>query len=619
MKAAASENWDILAIQEPALNDKNAIGITSKWISVYPTNHLRDGQPRSRSLLLVNRKISTNCWRAIPLGTADVTAIELQTSRGKTRIYNVYNDGAHDNTIELLETHLASKPRNVNVILLGDFNRHHPYWDEERNEHLFTDARLEAAEKLLELVAANDLVMTLPGGMPTHKLYTTQNPSRLDNVFISSRLEDDVDLCTAIQAPRITSTDHFAIHTIVNLGCERAKVEIRRNFPKTDWDEFNKKLKTRTEALPTGKIASINNFNRRLEELMKAIQSTIEEVVPTIRQSPHTKRWWSSELTRLWKEKNKLSRLVCRYDYEISHPIHDERRQAENDFRNMIRDSQRACWNNFIDTAEVDELWGVHRYLTGARGDGGATRTPSLTVISPDGQKKICDSNDDKGNAFFGTHFPVPAKHDIPEDKAYPNNVEPFRRVTGAQLRRVIARLKPYKAPGPDGIPNCIFTNCADILVPLLVPLYRATFTLKHYPQAWRESVTVIIRKPGKPDYSNPKAYRPIALLNVISKLLSACVAEELNRIAERWNLLPEHHFGGRQGRTTSDSMHTLSSFIKNAWRNGDVVAGLFLDVSGAFPNASPAMLAHNLRKSGIPEEYVTWILCGSHLAYFLG
>ncbi|QRV77059.1 Reverse transcriptase from transposon X-element protein [Ceratobasidium sp. AG-Ba] len=510
MKAASPENWDILAIQEPALNDKNAIGITSNWILVYPTNHLRDGQPRSRSLLLVNRRLSTNCWRAIALGSADVTAIKLETSRGKTRIYNVYNDGAHDTTIELLETHLANTPRNVNVILVGDFNRHHPYWDEERNEHLFTEARLEAAEKLLDLVAANNLVMTLPG-----------------------------------------------------------------------------------------KILSVNGFNKRLSDLMKAIQVTIEELVPTTKQSPHTKRWWSSELTRLWKEKNKLSKLICRYDYENSHPIHDELKQAENDFRNLIRDSQRACWNNFIDRAEADDLWGAHRYLTGTKGDGGATRIPTLIVTGPDGEKTTCESGDEKREAFYGTLFPTPVEHDTPGDEEYVDDVEPFRRVTGAQLRRVLARLSPYKAPGPDGIPNCVFTNCADILVPLLVPLYRATFTLKYYPQAWRESVTVIIRKPGKPDYSNPKAYRPIALLNVISKLLSA--------IAERWNLLPEHHFGGRQGRTTSDSMHTLTSFIKNAWRNGDVVAGLFLDVSGAFPNASPVMLAHNLRKSGIPEEYVTW------------
>jgi hypothetical protein len=35
-------------------------------------------------------------------------------------------------------------------------------WDEERNGHLFTAANLNAAEELIELIANNHLVMTLP-------------------------------------------------------------------------------------------------------------------------------------------------------------------------------------------------------------------------------------------------------------------------------------------------------------------------------------------------------------------------------------------------------------------------------------------------------------------------
>jgi len=37
---------------------------------------------------------------------------------------------------------------------------------------------------------------------------------------------------------------------------------------------------------------------------------------------------------------------------------------------------------------------------------------------------------------------------------------------------------------------------------------------------------TIVLRKPGKSDYSIPNAYRPIALLDIFAKLLSACVKE---------------------------------------------------------------------------------------------
>ncbi|KAF8597946.1 hypothetical protein BDV93DRAFT_426352, partial [Ceratobasidium sp. AG-I] len=80
--------------------------------------------------------------------------------------------------------------------------------------------------------------------------------------------------------------------------------------------------------------------------------------------------------------------------------------------------------------------------------------------------------------------------------------------------------LAMHKTPGPDGIPNSMFKQCKDLLIPHLLPLYRATFRLKHYPDAWKLSTTVVLRKPDRPDYTAPKAYRPIALLNVISKIL---------------------------------------------------------------------------------------------------
>jgi hypothetical protein len=37
--------------------------------------------------------------------------------------------------------------------------------------------------------------------------------------------------------------------------------------------------------------------------------------------------------------------------------------------------------------------------------------------------------------------------------------------------------------------------------------------------------MTVIIPKPNEPDYSDPKAYRPIALLNCLRKILEKLMA----------------------------------------------------------------------------------------------
>ena len=38
------------------------------------------------------------------------------------------------------------------------------------------------------------------------------------------------------------------------------------------------------------------------------------------------------------------------------------------------------------------------------------------------------------------------------------------------------------------------------------------------------------------------------------------------------------------------------------------MVSALFLDIKGAFPSVSTERLMHDLRKKGIPIEYVNWL-----------
>ncbi|KAF8591798.1 hypothetical protein K439DRAFT_1290926, partial [Ramaria rubella] len=116
--------------------------------------------------------------------------------------------------------------------------------------------------------------------------------------------------------------------------------------------------------------------------------------------------------------------------------------------------------------------------------------------------------------------------------------------VSDTQITRAIRKLNPFKAPGKNGICNSVLINCADILIPYLGPLYCATFNLNIYPASWRDSITVIIRKPGKLTYSDPGVFRPIALLDTIGKVLSSCIAESIVHKSEERAILPPNHFG---------------------------------------------------------------------------
>ena len=174
------------------------------------------------------------------------------------------------------------------------------------------------------------------------------------------------------------------------------------------------------------------------------------------------------------------------------------------------------------------------------------------------------------------------------------------------QITRATHKLSTHKAPGPDGVPNIVLKKSINVIVTHLYFIFRAIFGLKTYPSEWKESITVVLRKPGKPSYQEPKAYRPIALLNTLGKLFSSLIADDLSHFCETRGVFPNTQFGGRPGHCTSDSMLLLTHSIKDVWRRKKVASILFLDVQGAFPNVVKETLLHNMRQRGVPSKYVT-------------
>jgi ribonuclease HI len=153
-----------------------------------------------------------------------------------------------------------------------------------------------------------------------------------------------------------------------------------------------------------------------------------------------------------------------------------------------------------------------------------------------------------------------------------------------------------------------VLQKCLEHLSEYLLHLFRGVFNLRTYYTGWQEFTTAVLKKPDKPNYELPKAWRPIALLCTIPKVLTAIVAEGISHLVEKNTLLPDTHFGGRPGRTTTDAIHYLVGKIKSAWGKKKVTSVLFLDVEGAFPNAVTDRLIHNLRKRRIPTAYVKFI-----------
>ena len=91
------------------------------------------------------------------------------------------------------------------------------------------------------------------------------------------------------------------------------------------------------------------------------------------------------------------------------------------------------------------------------------------------------------------------------------------------------------------------------MLVPYLGAIFRGMFMHRVYSERWKTFKTVVIRKPGHDDYSNPNSYQPIALLDTVAKVLSSCMKTKLAHHMEKVDTLLKLQFSGRLGRSTTD------------------------------------------------------------------
>lgn len=182
-----------------------------------------------------------------------------------------------------------------------------------------------------------------------------------------------------------------------------------------------------------------------------------------------------------------------------------------------------------------------------------------------------------------------------------------FSPLTVEELESVVNQLPKKKAAGPDHLANELIQTALPIISPPLLSILNASLKLGHFPTPWRTATTVIIRKHDKENYSQPNLYRPIALLSCLGKIYEKIITNRMTFWAETKGVLADSHMGGRKQSSVEDAGLILTSWIRCKWREGKVVAGLFLDVKSVYPSIHNRRLLHLLTGKGFP----TYLLHG--------
>jgi hypothetical protein len=110
-----------------------------------------------------------------------------------------------------------------------------------------------------------------------------------------------------------------------------------------------------------------------------------------------------------------------------------------------------------------------------------------------------------------------------------------------------------------------------------------------------------VVPKPGKEDYSLPKCYRPVALLECLGKLLEKVIAKHLSHDITSLSLIPTSQFGACPHSSTVDVGLCLTHDMETAHALGSICGMILFDIQGFFDNVNHNCLVSLVHSLGFP------------------
>ena len=126
------------------------------------------------------------------------------------------------------------------------------------------------------------------------------------------------------------------------------------------------------------------------------------------------------------------------------------------------------------------------------------------------------------------------------------------------------------------------------------------------FPKNWKTAKVIPLHK--KEDKNNPKNYRPVALLPILSKILEKAIFLQTIRYLDENSLLNHSHHGFRKSHNTCTALLQMYNEWIEAYEEGKISAVFMIDMSAAFDVVNHSILLQKLKIYGFEENINSWI-----------
>ena len=401
-------------------------------------------------------------------------------------------------------------------------------------------------------------------------------------------------------------SDHFAPFLFCK-GYSRVSKDVK--FTYINYNSLDQGLLCQALQDEIYNITIDNNVNNSFSSITNAIEKVIEKNIPRktlfLKDKQVNKQWITPELKRHIHERHKLYKKYLKKPISLGKTYKDYR----NKVNNMIIQAKRTYYNTkFQDNAgSTKESWKIINEIMG----GKSTKGTNITHLNINDRKMTNPAIiSDYMNSFFST-IGSNLANDLPTCTVSPSayltgNYPDFipADTTPDEITAIIKSLK-CSAPGLDGIHIKVIKATVCVLAPVISKLINVSFKTGIFPDKLKTTKVIPIFKGG--DHHNVSNYRPISILNSLSKIFERAMYDRLITFLDNNEILCKRQFGFRKKLSPKIAIIKFVECVLQALGEGQFSIAIFLDLKKAFDTLNHEIMLDKLQHYGIRNTYKNW------------
>ena len=483
----------------------------------------------------------------------------------------------------------------THLLFMGDFNYPDINWANWTSKSDNIDSQ---EFKFIECIRDNFLIQHV--SEPT-RVRGEDTPNLLDLIITNEKnMIDSIEY----QSP-LGKSDHSVL--VFNFVCHtkvKNYIGKTQNFKKADYVKIKQELKT----IQWKDHLETKTVNEQWEIFSNIITKIFDKYVPK-RNIVLGKKKQNIPINRKVMDKIKEKHQLRRKAIQTKDPAI---RIEYNRIRNQVRKLTRSIANDYekeIAKNAKENPKAIWRYINlkskTKEGIGNLIENPK------DKNSKIVESDKEKAEVlanYFSSVFTKEPAGPIPilNGRDNHNNHMEDIRTTEDEVRKILSKLKPDKAPGPDNMHPYFLKETANELATPLSIIYNKSLETFTVPSEWKKGkITALFKKGSKKMASN---YRPVSLTSIVCKCLEKIVRDRIIKFMKNEGLFSNRQYGFISGRSTSLQLLKVLDKWTEALDSGLSIDCIYMDYAKAFDTVPHRRLIYKLSSYGINAGAVSWI-----------